>query len=107
MFLSDIESTRPTAMNEYRSAPRRRMRKAGTIEFGGAGIDCAVRNIAENGAAHEVVTPLFIPDRFTLFLPSDQFKRPGRIIWHKEKRIGVAFVATERTFRSQQGDLSL
>ena len=78
-------------MDEHRIAPRRRMLKAGTIEFGGGGIDCIVRNLSETGAALEVVTPLFIPDRFTLFIASDQFKRPCHIVWRKEKRIGVAF----------------
>jgi hypothetical protein len=56
------------------------MLKAGTIEFGGGGIDCIVRNLSENGAALEVVTSLFIPDLFTLFIPSDQFKRPCHIV---------------------------
>ena len=78
-------------MNEHRIAPRRRMLKAGTIEFGGGGIDCTVRNISETGAALEVVTPLFIPDRFTLFVPSDQLKRACHIVWRREKRIGIAF----------------
>jgi hypothetical protein len=78
-------------MNQPRIAPRRRILKAGTIEFGGGGLDCTVRNLSETGAALEVVTPLFIPDRFTLFIPSDQFKRPCHIVWRKEKRIGVAF----------------
>lgn len=78
-------------MDEHRIAPRRRMLKAGTIEFGGGGIDCIVRNLSETGAALEVVTPLFIPDSFTLFVPSDQFKRPCHTVWRKERRIGVAF----------------
>jgi len=78
-------------MSEHRIAPRRRILKAGTIEFGGGGIDCTVRNLSNMGAALEVVTPLFIPDKFTLFVPSDQIKRPCHIVWRKEKRIGVAF----------------
>ena len=78
-------------MNRPRFAPRRRTLKAGTIEFSGGGIDCTVRNISETGAALEVVSPLFIPDRFTLFVPSDQFKRPCHVVWRKEKRIGIAF----------------
>ncbi|OIQ63256.1 PilZ domain protein [mine drainage metagenome] len=78
-------------MEEYRVAQRRRMLKAGTIEFGGGGIDCTVRNLSETGAALEVVTPLFIPDRFTLFVRSDRLKRACHIVWRKEKRIGVAF----------------
>jgi len=77
--------------HHQRIAPRRRILKAGTIEFGGRALDCIVRNLSETGAALEVVTPLFIPDRFTLFIPSDQFKRPCHIVWRKEKRVGVAF----------------
>ena len=85
------ESAYINGMAETRIAPRHRTLKAGTIEFGGGGIDCTVRNISATGAALEVVTPLFIPDRFTLFVPSDQLKRPCHIVWRKEKRIGVAF----------------
>ncbi|MDA9427152.1 PilZ domain-containing protein [Bradyrhizobium sp. CCBAU 53380] len=69
----------------------RRILKAGTIEFGGGGIDCTVKNISETGAALEVVTPLLIPDRFTLYVPSDDLKRPCQVVWRKEKRIGIAF----------------
>jgi hypothetical protein len=85
------ESAYNDVMDETRIAPRRRMLKAGTIEFGGGGIDCTVRNISATGAALEVVTPLFIPDRFTLVMPSEPLKRPCHIVWRKEKRIGIAF----------------
>lgn len=78
-------------MGEHRAAPRRRILKAGTIEFGGGGIDCTVRNISGTGAALEVVTPLFIPDRFTLYVASDQLKRRCHIVWRREKRLGIAF----------------
>ena len=78
-------------MDEHRVAARHRVLKAGTISFGGDGIDCTVRNLSETGAALEVVTPLFIPDRFTLIVPTDQLKRPCHVVWRREKRIGVAF----------------
>ena len=78
-------------MDEHREATRHRVLKAGTISFAGGGIDCTVRNLSETGAALEVVTPLFIPDRFTLIVPTDQLKRPCRIVWRKENRMGVAF----------------
>lgn len=80
-----------SSMNEHRVAPRRRVLKAGTISFGGGAIDCTVRNISETGAALEVVTPMYIPDRFTLLVQSDQLKRPCHIVWRRERRIGVAF----------------
>ena len=76
---------------ERRDKARHRVLKAGTIEFGGGAIDCTVRNISQTGAALEVVSPLFIPDRFTLFVPSEKLKRPCHIAWRKEKRIGVRF----------------
>ena len=78
-------------MDEHRVAARLRVLKAGTISFGGDGIDCTVRNLSETGAALEVITPLFIPDRFTLIIPTDQLRRPCHIVWRKEKRMGVAF----------------
>ena len=78
-------------MDERRIKARHRVLKAGTIEFGGGAIDCTVRNISQTGAALEVVTPLFIPGRFTLFVPSEKLKRPCQIAWRKEKRIGVRF----------------
>jgi PilZ domain len=78
-------------MNEHRAASRHRVLKAGKISFGGGAIDCTVRNLSQTGAALEVVTPLFIPDRFTLVIQTDQLKRPCHIVWRREKRIGVAF----------------
>jgi PilZ domain len=75
-----------------RIALRRRILKAGSIQLGGGGIiDCIVRNLSETGAALDVVTPLFIPNRFTLAIQTEQLERPCRIIWRKERRIGIAF----------------
>src|SRR6516164_11180224 len=78
-------------MNEHRIAPRRRMFKAGTIEFGGGGMECTVKNLSDTGAALEILSPLYVPDRFTLFVPSDQFKRRCHVVWRKERRIRIAF----------------
>jgi PilZ domain len=78
-------------MDSRRIAPRHRVLKAGSIEFGGGAIDCTIRNLSETGAALEVVTPLFIPDRFTLAVPTEQLRRPCHVVWRREKRIGVAF----------------
>jgi hypothetical protein len=78
-------------MEGNRIAPRRRVLKAGSIEFGGGAIDCTVRSLSETGAALEVLSPLFIPDRFTLVVHTDQLKRACCIVWRKERRIGVAF----------------
>jgi len=71
--------------------------------LGGGAFDCIVRNISGIGAALEVVTPLFIPEKFTLFVPTDQLKRRCHVVWRKEKRIGAVFdlhLATSRTNRN-------
>ena len=44
-------------MAEKRCDPRMRVLKAGTIAFGAAAIDCAVRNVTASGALLEVESP--------------------------------------------------
>ena len=62
-----------------------------SIEFGGGVFDCTIRNVSDTGAALELMTPLYIPDRFTLINATDNSKRPCRVVWRKQKRIGVTF----------------
>lgn len=81
----------PIPMDGQRIASRRRVLKAGSIEFGGGEFECTIRNISDAGAALQVTTPLYIPDRFTLVLESEQQKRACRVIWRRQKRIGVTF----------------
>jgi PilZ domain len=79
-------------MDEHRIAPRRRQLKAGRISMDGGGtIDCTVRNLSDTGAALEVISPVGIPEQFTLVVEADNLKRPCRVVWRKEKRIGVHF----------------
>lgn len=78
-------------MNETRRAPQRGSPTAGSITFGGGAIDCIVRNVSEIGATLEVGSSLYIPDRFTLVVQTDQLKRPCRVIWRNGMRLGVAF----------------
>jgi hypothetical protein len=80
------------SMSENRVAPRQRILKAGAIEFSGGGaISCTVKNLSATGAALEVVSALDIPDRFTLSVQAEHLKRLCRVVWRKEKRIGVTF----------------
>jgi hypothetical protein len=51
------------------------MLKAGTIFRRGA-IDCTVRNLSDAGAALDVISPVGIPDRFTLVVDKDQSRLP-------------------------------
>ena len=76
-------------MDEHRIATRHRVLKAGSIEFGGGAIDCTVRNLSASGAALEVSSPLGIPAQFTLLTDGNHL--PCRVVWRKEKRIGVTF----------------
>ncbi|WP_291849866.1 PilZ domain-containing protein [Bradyrhizobium sp.] len=79
-------------MDEHRIAMRKRQLKAGKISFGNGGaIDCTVRNLSDTGAALEVISPVGIPEQFTLVVEADNLKRPCRVVWRKEKRIGVHF----------------
>jgi hypothetical protein len=78
-------------MNDHRESSRRRILKAGTIQFSGDAVPCMVRNISATGAAIELTGPQWFPDRFTLAVPSDGLSKPCHIVWRKEKRIGVAF----------------
>jgi hypothetical protein len=58
-------------MVEKRTTNRKRVFKAGTIEFGGSAIDCTIRNVSKDGAALDVASPVGIPEKFALVLPSD------------------------------------
>jgi len=78
-------------MVEGRKAPRHRVLKAGTITFGGGGISCTVRNFSNTGAALDVISPVGIPDVFTLVLEVEATKLRCRVVWRKETRIGVVF----------------
>lgn len=78
-------------MSEHRIAPRQRVLKAGTIEFGGGAIDCTVRNLSETGAALSVESPVGIPSEFKLIVDSDRVSRACRVVWRKESRIGITF----------------
>jgi len=79
-------------MDEHRTAPRRRFLKAGRISFGGgAAFSCTIRNFSETGAALEVGSPVGIPERFMLVIEADHLRLPCRVVWRKERRIGVHF----------------
>lgn len=78
-------------MNEHRTAPRRRVLKAGTIEFGGEAIPCTVRSLSDSGAGIEINSPLWFPDRFVLAVASEGWRKPCRVVRRQDKRIGVAF----------------
>lgn len=76
---------------ERRAVSRKRALMAGTIEFVTGTINCVVRDISISGAALDVTSSLSIPERFNLVFKADGVHIACRVIWRKEKRIGVAF----------------
>ncbi|MEW6769153.1 MAG: PilZ domain-containing protein [Pseudomonadota bacterium] len=80
-----------TDTTEKRSAPRHRVLKGGTISFGGAGLDCTVRNVSDTGAGLDLAEVEQIPPSFKLAIAADNFLRRCRMVWSKGRRIGVKF----------------
>jgi hypothetical protein len=72
-----------------RGQSRKRILKAGRIDFGIGSIDCIVRNISETGASLEVESPIGIPDTFDLVIVAERSRKPPHVVWRKEKRIGI------------------
>jgi hypothetical protein len=66
-------------------AQRHRVLKAGSIMFGGATIDCVVRNQFATGAALEIASPIGIPDEFTLVIAAANVRRRCIVLWRKTK----------------------
>lgn len=75
---------------ESRVDRRRRVLRAGTIEFDGGAIDCTVRNLSTTGAMLDVASPVGIPKEFILML-RDGHVAPCRVVWRRPSAIGVKF----------------
>jgi hypothetical protein len=80
-------------VEDVRRSLRRKILKGGSISFGGGVITCTVRNLSATGAALEVTSPVGVPETFTLVLEMEHTKRPCQVVWRKEKRLGVRFLA--------------
>ena len=78
-------------MEERRAALRHRVFKALSIEFDGTAVDCLVRNLSDAGAGLDVHCPTVIPHFFTLTIPTGNLRQNCRVVWRKQKRIGLMF----------------
>ena len=78
---------------EQRRQNRSRTLKSARILFNDhrSVIDCTVRNLSPTGACLNVASALGIPERFDVMFDADQSVRPCRMVWHKEKQLGVEF----------------
>ena len=78
---------------ERRRQQRTRTLKSARILFNQhrSVIDCTVRNISSGGACLNVASVVGIPERFDVLFEADQSIRSCRMVWHREKQIGVEF----------------
>jgi len=83
------DAAQPLPIEERRAAPRRRVFKAGAIEFGSEAVPCTVRSLSAQGAGVEVKSPLWFPDRFVLAIDGE--RHACRVVWKKERRLGLVF----------------
>ena len=52
-------------------------------------IECAIRNISDYGACLQISTTYGIPPTFELVM--EGFRRPCRVVWRTDTRMGVSF----------------
>ena len=79
-------------IEEKRKHQRTEIDEPAYVSAGGSVMHCTVRNISPDGAAIDVDNPAFVPAQFRLVMASDSSTHDCRMIWIREKRIGVAFV---------------
>ena len=78
---------------ERRQQARMRTLKSARIIFNEhrSVIDCTVRNLTSGGACLNVESAIGIPERFDVLFDADKSVRPCRMVWHKQKQLGVEF----------------
>ena len=81
-------------MEEKRKHQRTEINEPAYISAGGSVMRCMVKNISPEGAAIDVDNPAFVPGQFRLVIASDSSTHDCRVIWIREKWIGVTFVKT-------------
>ena len=79
-------------IEEKRKHQRTEINEPAYVSAGGSVMHCMVRNISPDGAAIDVDNPSFVPNQFHLVMASDSSTHDCRVIWIREKRIGLAFV---------------
>jgi hypothetical protein len=79
-------------MEEKRKHQRTEINEPAYVSAGGSVMRCVVRNISPDGAAIDVENPAFVPGQFRLVMARGYSTQDCRVIWIREKRIGVSFV---------------
>jgi PilZ domain len=86
-------------IEEKRKHQRTEINEPAYVSAGGSVMRCVVKNISPEGAAIDVDNPAFVPGQFRLVMASDSSTHDCRVIWIREKRIGVAFVKSPEADR--------
>ena len=79
-------------IEEKRKHQRTEINEPAYVSAGGSVMRCVVKNISPEGAAIDVDNPAFVPAQFRLVIARDSSTHDCRVIWIREKRIGLAFV---------------
>ena len=87
--------------------PGRRTLLSGKIvwNFGQSSIDCVVRSLAETGACVQVQSTHEVPNEFQLVMGRE--RKPCRVLWQSDNRIGVAFAGSEAAEAAADGNQDL
>jgi PilZ domain len=83
-------------MVEKRKYQRTEINEPAYVSAGGSVMSCTVRNISPEGAAIDVENPAFVPEQFRLVMAKDSSIRDCKVIWIREKRIGLAFIGLQQ-----------
>jgi hypothetical protein len=79
---------------ERRAHPRHRALLAGKLANEGATetIDCAIRNLSDDGAMVETTTPHLIPNELHLVQIKEGIAWDAEVIWRRGNRVGLKLV---------------
>lgn len=87
---------------ERRQIHRKRVFKGALVVFGNHDrtIDCAIRNLSDEGAKLTLASTIGVPETFELMIPAEHLIAPARAVWRTDRELGVAltgpFVPTAR-----------
>lgn len=92
------DAGKPAPIDSKRNKPRRRILKGGIIAYSSRHltVECAVRDLSDDGARLIVTNHRQIPDSFELLIELDGFEANCEVVWRRPESIGVRFLAPPR-----------
>ena len=89
---------------EQRRAERMATRKHARIVLAtGLGLSCVLRNLSQFGACLQVASHFGVPQDIVLETDGEQSRRPCRIVWRSNNRLGVLFGTMQKATVRTQG----